>query len=80
MHFFFDGAPIDAYGGETVAAALIASGRRTLRASPRTGAPRSAFCWMGLCQECIVLADGVRRPACRLEVKDGMVVLSGTVP
>ncbi|MCB8877490.1 (2Fe-2S)-binding protein [Acidisoma silvae] len=80
VRFVFDGRTIEAYAGESVAAALMAAGVRTLRASPRTEAPRGAFCWMGLCQECVVIADGVRRPACRLEVRDGMVIMPGTVP
>ena len=80
VRFFFDGKPVDAYLGESVASALLAAGVRTLRTSPRTGLPRATFCWMGLCQECTVVADGVRRPACRLEVRDGMIVLPGSVP
>ena len=80
VRFVFDGRPIDAHAGESVAAALLAAGIRQLRASPRAEAPRGAFCWMGLCQECVVVADGVRRPACRLEVQDGMVIMPGTVP
>lgn len=80
VRFFFDGRPIDAHAGESLAAALLAAGVRALRNSPRASAPRAAFCWMGLCQECTVVADGVRRPACRLEVREGMIVRSGTVP
>lgn len=80
VRFFFDGRPIDAHAGESVASALLAAGIRALRASPRAGQPRGAFCWMGLCQECTVVADGVRRPACRLDVRAGMRVLPGTVP
>ena len=80
IRFFFDGKPIDAFQGETVATALRASGILELRRSPRTAAPRGSFCWMGLCQECTVVADSVRRPACRLDVAEGMVIMSGTVP
>ena len=80
IRFVFDGRPIEAYRGESVAAALRAAGILELRRSPRGHAPRGSFCWMGLCQECTVVADGVRRPACRLEVAEGMVVMHGTVP
>lgn len=80
VRFFFDGQPVDGYIGESVASALLAAGVRTLRTSPRAGLPRATFCWMGLCQECTVVADGVRRPACRLEVRDGLIVLPGSVP
>lgn len=80
LRFFFDGKPIDAFTGESVASALLAAGVASLRASPRGGLPRATFCWMGICQECTVVVDGVRRPACRTELRDGMVVVSGTVP
>ena len=36
----FDGAELRAFEGETVAAALLASGLRVLRTSAATGAPR----------------------------------------
>lgn len=79
IRFSFDGDPVQAYEGESVAAALLAAGHRQLRMSPRGGQPRGAFCWMGLCQECTVVIDGVRRPACRVESRDGLVILPGTV-
>jgi hypothetical protein len=79
VRFLFDGEPVAAYRGESVASALLAAGHRALRFSPRAGEPRGAFCLMGLCQECTVLADGVRQPACRLEARDGMVVVSGSL-
>ena len=80
LQFFFDGKPIDAFTGETVASALLAAGVRSFRASPRGGSPRTTLCWMGICQECTVVVDGIRRPACRTELHYGMEVLTGTVP
>ncbi|MCF3933217.1 FAD-dependent oxidoreductase [Acuticoccus sp. M5D2P5] len=53
----FDGRPIPARRGETVAAALTSAGERRLRAS-ETGTPRGLFCGMGVCQECVVTLDG----------------------
>lgn len=79
VFFTFDGAPIRAYAGESVAAALFAAGYRVLRESPNGRTPRGAFCWMGLCQECTVEVDGVRRPACRVECAEGLIVRKGTV-
>ena len=79
VRFSFDGHSVTGFPGESVAAALMAAGHRTLRDSPRTHEPRGAFCWIGVCQECTVTVDGVRRPACRLPVRDGLTVLSGTV-
>lgn len=79
VRFTFDGNAIDAYAGESVAAALLAAGYRTLRESPNGHAPRGAFCWMGLCQECTVVVNGVRSPACRTECADGLIVQKGTI-
>lgn len=68
-----DGVEVVAYEGESVAAALLASGRRDLRESPRRGEPRGMYCGIGLCFECLVSIEGeggVR--ACRTRVRDGM--------
>lgn len=66
--------PIAAAEGDTVAAALLASGRWTFRRD-RGGAPRGPFCLMGVCQECLVEIDGVpNRRACLLPVAQGMRV------
>src|SRR3954451_20847607 len=69
-----DGEPLMAYLGETLAAAMLADGRRTLRRSPRSGSPRGVFCGMGICYECLMVVDG--RPnvrACMTPVSEGMV-------
>jgi D-hydroxyproline dehydrogenase subunit gamma len=76
--FFFDGQPVSARVGESVAAALFASGTKTLRTSPREHLPRGMFCLMGSCQECLVLVNGHRVLAGRSAVADGMRV--ETVP
>ncbi|MEO1688702.1 MAG: (2Fe-2S)-binding protein, partial [Pseudomonadota bacterium] len=76
VRFFLDGEAFDAPEGESVAAALMAAGVTRLRAAPRDGAPRGAFCLMGLCQECLVLAEGpgglAPTEACRLAVREGL--------
>ena len=75
MAFVFDGQPVEGFEGETVAAALIASGFRATRSSP-TGAPRGPFCLMGSCQECAVRIDGRKVLACMTDVTEGLVVQS----
>lgn len=72
-----DGAAVTVPHGVSVAAALIAAGITTLRHAPRDGAPRGAFCLMGVCQECVCTIDGVRREACRAPVHAGMHVVTG---
>ena len=68
-----DGAPLPAYEGESVAAALLAAGRRALRTSPDRAEPRGMYCGIGLCFDCVLPIDGqpaVR--ACQTPVRDGM--------
>jgi sarcosine oxidase subunit alpha len=72
--FRLDDEDMSAPEGETLAAALFASGVRTLRRCPQDGSPRGAFCFMGICQECAVLVDGRVVEACRVAVADGLEV------
>lgn len=73
--FTLDGRDIEAFPGETVAAALLAAGIRTLRRTEKEGRPRGLFCGMGVCFDCLVTVDG--RPhlrACLTRVEAGMRV------
>ena len=72
--FQVDGQSVTAYRGETLAAALLAAGIAELRHSPRDGAPRGAYCFMGVCQECLVRVDGALLQSCQVVVAAGMVV------
>jgi sarcosine oxidase subunit alpha len=76
-----NGKPVEACRGETLFAALIAAGIRTLRHSYKgqTKTARGGFCGMGVCQECRVTVDGLPdRRACMTEVREGMeVVIDG---
>ena len=75
----FDGREIEAIQGETIAAALAASGIVAVREA-RSGAPRGPFCGMGVCFDCLVTVDG--RPsqrACLTKVEPGMAVCSSPV-
>lgn len=75
--FSFDGEPLTAYVGETVAMALWAAGIKALRMSPKEGAPRGVFCGMGVCQECVVVIDGRLSESCLTLVRPGLSVFSG---
>jgi predicted molibdopterin-dependent oxidoreductase YjgC len=79
VSFRFDGQPVVAYEGESLACALACAGIRALRSSPRSRAPRGMFCLMGSCQECVVRIDGRIAPACQEPVREGMDVRSGTI-
>ncbi len=61
--FSFDGARIEAFAGETIAAALIANGHRAFR-QDSLGQGRGPYCNMGTCFECVLevnVASGWRQ-------------------
>jgi predicted molibdopterin-dependent oxidoreductase YjgC len=73
----FNGKKITAYEGETIAAALWASGIKKFRTTPKYEEPRGVFCNRGRCTDCIMNVDGkpnVR--TCVTIAKEGMVVNS----
>lgn len=73
-----DSVPVPAYEGETIAGALLASGRRAWRHT-RHGQPRGVFCGIGLCFDCLVAVNGTPNVrACLTPVAAGMVVETGT--
>jgi D-hydroxyproline dehydrogenase subunit alpha len=53
----FEGAPLEARSGESLAAALTAHGVNVFRTT-RCAAERGLFCGMGVCQDCLVEVDG----------------------
>jgi len=57
IQIFINGRHIQAYEGETIAAAMLAAGERVMRYAPN-GAARSVFCNMGVCFDCMVLVTG----------------------
>ena len=68
-----DGRPMQVFEGESVAAALLAAGRRLLRTSARYGSPRGVYCAMGVCFECVMTVDGCPNVrTCQTAVRDGM--------
>ncbi len=69
-----DGLSVQAYEGETLAAALLAAGRRTFRHTVPGGHPRGVFCGIGVCFDCLVTVDGNQIRACVTPVRDGMQV------
>ena len=75
--FRFDGKPVQAFAGETVAMALFAAGRRIFSRSFKYHRPRGLLCCSGDCPNCLMEIDG--RPnlrACRIPVRAGVQVFS----
>jgi predicted molibdopterin-dependent oxidoreductase YjgC len=70
-----DGVACTARAGDTVAAAMLATGLLACRTTPVSGAPRGPYCLMGVCFDCLVTIDGApNRQACLVPVADGMRV------
>ena len=70
-----DGRPVTARAGDSVAAALMVEGVQATRVSAVSGAPRAAYCMMGVCFECLVTIDGTgNRQGCLVQVSEGMAI------
>ncbi len=75
VKFYFEDREIEAYEGETVAAALHAVGIRVLRHTPNLDRPAGLFCAIGKCSSCLMEIDGVPNVrSCMTKVKEGMKV------
>ncbi len=72
---FVDGKPYPALAGEMVAAALLANEISVFRYTSRHHKPRSIFCGIGRCTDCMMTIDGVPNVrTCVTPVRDGMVI------
>jgi hypothetical protein len=78
--FEFDGAPVRAQAGDTVAMALWRQGVLDLRHSSKDREPRGMLCAMGICFECLVRVGDETVRACLLPVRDGLRVQRGGKP
>lgn len=72
--FTWQGRPLVAAAGETIASALFANGVRTFGHHHKDGAPQGIFCANGQCAQCMVLADGMPVKSCMELVRPGMQV------
>ena len=69
VQIFVDGVAVAARQGDTVSAALLASGRDVRRSTAVNGTPRLPYCMMGVCFDCLVTIDGVgNRQGCLVPV------------
>lgn len=70
-----DGVTMYAYEGEMIAAALIANGIKTFRYTKRRHEPRSIYCGIGRCTDCVMIVDGIPNVrTCVTPVREGMVI------
>ena len=72
-----DGEIIKAPIGEILAVTLFVNKKINLNYSSRINEPRSFFCLMGSCQECLIMVDEKIVTACQERVKKGISVKTG---
>ena len=69
-----DGESVEAFEGESVAAAVMADRRLDLRETEHNE-PRGYFCGMGVCFDCVMIINGVPNTrTCVTWVHDGMTI------
>jgi predicted molibdopterin-dependent oxidoreductase YjgC len=79
VRFRFDGAPLAASRGMTIAGALLASGILSWHRTREGGRPRGLFCGTGTCFDCLVdVGDRHAVRACLIRVRDGDEVRTST--
>jgi sarcosine oxidase subunit alpha len=72
---YFEGKPIEAYEGETIAAALFAAGIREFSVSEKKQRPRGFYCAIGKCSSCLMEVDGMPNVrTCITLAKEGMKI------
>lgn len=74
-----DGKKIQAYEGEPIAAALIASGHITFRTTEKRKHPRGFYCGIGLCTDCMMTVDQIPNiRTCITPVRENMQIQTQT--
>jgi NADPH-dependent 2,4-dienoyl-CoA reductase/sulfur reductase-like enzyme/Fe-S-cluster-containing hydrogenase component 2/bacterioferritin-associated ferredoxin len=74
VEFTWQGQPMTAQAGETIASALFANGMHVFGHHHKDGAPLGIFCANGQCSQCLVMADGLPVKSCMTPVAPGMEV------
>ena len=72
---YVDGEPVEARKGEMIAATLMATGKPYFRKTVKRHEPRSIFCGIGRCTDCVMIVNGIPNVrTCVTAVEDGMVI------
>ena len=75
VEFTFDGKTLSGREGAPIAAALLDNGIHVFRYTSKREEPRSLFCGIGQCNDCVVVVNG--RPnvrSCVTPLEEGMVI------
>jgi len=77
ISFFFNGQSVSGEEGQSIAAALLNSGVTELRKTRFEGEPRTIFCGIGICFDCVVTVNNVaNQRSCLIEITDGAEIVS----
>jgi aerobic-type carbon monoxide dehydrogenase small subunit (CoxS/CutS family) len=77
VSFSFNGSEYIGEEGQSVAAALLASGVTQLRSTRFNEKPRTIFCGIGVCFDCVVAINGVaNQRACIVTISEGAQIVS----
>ena len=77
VNFTFNGAQYSGEEGQSIAAALLNSGVTSLRSTRFNAEPRTIFCGIGICFDCVVKIDGVaNQRACVIAITEGAQIES----
>ncbi|MFW5713200.1 MAG: FAD-dependent oxidoreductase [Brevefilum sp.] len=74
VRFYWQGQPLNARAGETIASALIANGIDIFGHHPKDGSPLGLFCANGQCSQCMVLVNGKPVKSCMTRIKPDISV------
>lgn len=75
IEIIVNGKPVKAYEGESVAAAILATGKRSLRTTSKVHEPRGLYCAIGICFECVMTIDNIPNTrTCQAFVRNGMII------
>ena len=75
IKFYFNNMEVEAYEGESIAAALYAIGINVFSKSIKLGRPRGAFCMIGKCSSCFMKINGIPNSRTCIEpVREGIKV------
>ncbi len=72
-----DGRAVSLPEGVSVAAGLLSIGEIVSRISPSSQKKCAPHCLMGVCYECLMEIDGIKRQACMTDPREGMVINRG---
>jgi sarcosine oxidase subunit alpha len=75
VEIIVDGEPLKAYEGESIAAAILVTGRRSLRTTSKTKEKRGLYCSIGICFDCGMTINNIPNiRTCQTKVEKGMIV------